>query len=1209
MYISLNGLSIYPGTIAAAPAAPTDVPINLVTSGVTSYALDSAKIFWHTRVPDCVPASAGQDGAPQVDQYPETISRIAAYGSPIRVLYYEIRNCGAEQILSNIAADADYLYWLQTDGLYRLSTDASIGDDPYRMNTDAKGYGKVAVGDDRVYALFTNSVGNKEIDYVMKTSLTRGIAWTHAALENLQADADYVYFIQDGALNRLTPGDPSPSQLASRVTGYFPEGYRVTCSGIYCLPSNRVYIGTRNAVPGGPPQIFVYNNLLEDLGNEPIYTSTDSGPEPAVIYDLNTTHDNLYFFEGRTLDCTGDPCLYTYSSVLYRALRSGATPEGIYATSPDPERTALANLRDYDGFIYWQDGGVVRRLPGDATALQSVDLWVDAIEVTQGIQDLSHSVILIKDKRTFVRVYARSQLIAIAGVTAKLEAPDIPGAEPLWPVNPDGSSITVYPDTNRLDLNQNFLFELPYAWTRQANLRLVATVNPFKVPLEPNYANNDRQVTVSFVPSPTFSAEFFRFNYSIGGVTYGARLEEDMVRAYDYIQRLYPLGGSPGEYFKPRGWDVQGGDFFGTLVDTTNPLCVIVYPDPKLRNLCASYFANGILKYYRLSTLINGGDLNPLAFFYGMITDSSGFFARGQAIGFRTSVGPTGIPGLGSGWDEDGTYGDWYAAHEIGHSLDRGHPWTGSDDPATPDVAELCHHSRTDWSYPYGDIVHAQSPIGPADGSIVGLDARYPEDNLPMLVLPSDSWNDIMSYCSNLWISDYTYEGMYSYMLANPSFAPESAEAASPAVTGDFLILSGMIDPDLPSGSFALVRRAGAVRAFFPVAKGQYSVRLRGGLNQELATELVETEANDDLGILNFEHVMNFAAGTRKVELVRNSDGMVLATQLISANPPVVSNVHLQVGTPEPASGVVTLEWEASDPDSKGGLTFDVAYSRDNGASYAPVMIGLTATSAQIDTARLGGTSGAATARFRVIASDVANAAQADSPAFVMADRTPEPYILTPQGSLYVRFGQLINFSGMALDAQDGTVAPSGLEWRDGDGHILGTGPRLSIASLPVGLNLVSFRATNSAGRTASRGVWVHVSDDLVRPDPTLTAGPGMVAWQVTAGSTALKYETVKIANAGSGSLTWTAADDAPWLTLSASGGTIAEGDGSASLVLTAHPAGLAPGYTYTADLVLTRPASGGVPEQVVTIPVNLSVGGVRNEEPQWPVYLPLLWR
>ncbi len=236
-----------------------------------------------------------------------------------------------------------------------------------------------------------------------------------------------------------------------------------------------------------------------------------------------------------------------------------------------------------------------------------------------------------------------------------------------------------------------------------------------------------------FANSPTLSVEFFRLNYTINGVTYSPRINQDILPTYSWILRAYPLGGSVGQNFKPRLWDVAGGTQLGNWVRTTDPACAQVYNKPKDDiALCASYFTNGWLYYYRVATMfgmLNIG-LNTNAFYYGMISDASGNFPRGQAMYTKTSVGPAGTPGLhfnlGQGWDTDGTYADWYAAHEIGHSLGRSHPNAGSDDPATSNTTENCGHSRSDPSYPYGNTTTARAPIGPADGSMEGFDVGDP---------------------------------------------------------------------------------------------------------------------------------------------------------------------------------------------------------------------------------------------------------------------------------------------------------------------------------------------------------------------------------------------------------------------------------------------------------------------------------------------------
>ncbi len=113
------------------------------------------------------------------------------------------------------------------------------------------------------------------------------------------------------------------------------------------------------------------------------------------------------------------------------------------------------------------------------SALPQVNMWVTGMEVTQSIQNLSNSVVLIKNKRTFVRVYVKSQTTAVSGVTAILEAPVL-GLGPLSPVNPAGKTITVRPNPSRNDINQSFLFELPWNWTQHEHPQPAGYAEPLQ---------------------------------------------------------------------------------------------------------------------------------------------------------------------------------------------------------------------------------------------------------------------------------------------------------------------------------------------------------------------------------------------------------------------------------------------------------------------------------------------------------------------------------------------------------------------------------------------------------------------------------------------------------------------------------------------------------------------------------------------------------
>ncbi len=1151
-----------------------DVPTPLVPSDVAGFTLASPKLFWYNGVPACPPRLAAAGVAPAAT-YTQSISRIPAHGGLRRDLYQQGEDCDGGKITSNIVADANYLYWLAPTGLVRLSTSANPGDAYQLVNALVHAYGQVVDGGDRTYYLSPSSP-NTEIGYVLKSNNQRvNLTTVGGTASNLSTDGAYVYYMLSGTLYRLNPGVDVGVALASGVTGYYAEGSRLGFCSINpprCFFSNNVYIGQgRN--------VTVYNNRTNTLGSSPIYTSSDT---TANVYSMTSDSANLFVFESEQLPCS-PPCFASYNYVLFRMTRSGGTPAPLYTYS-----SAFSGTRGLttDGtFLYWQENSVVQQLPNNAAALPQINMNITGMEVTQGIQNLGNGVPLIQNRRTFVRVYVKSAGASVPGVTAQLSS----NFGSLQPVNPVGTSLTVRANPARNDINQSFLFELPWSWT-QGQLQLTATLNPFKYPLEPNYADNVSSTgNLVFKASPSLSVQFFRLNYKIGGNTYSPSITNDVLKTYSWIMRAYPIGGAIGQSFKPTLWDVAGDTKLGNWVNRSSGDCTTGKIGASDLSLCASYYTNGWLKYYRDHAWVP----NTTAFYYGMIADTSNNFPRGQAIYDKTSVGPAGKPGqffsLGQGWDTDGTYADWYAGHEIGHSLGRAHPNAGSDDPATT-AGENCGHSRSDAGFPYGNTSTARAPIGPADGSMEGFDVGDPSFGIAKAIYPSSTWNDVMSYCSNQWLSDYTYNGMYNYMIGHPSLASAAIQSVQPAATGNFLAVAGVINPADSSAGFSSVRSLTTVANQPPLTPGGYSIRLLNAQSGQLADYAFTPNQSQESQALGFDQVVNFVAGTRTIQIVRTNDSQVLGSYPVSASAPIISNVALQ-GAPSPVTGVVTLGWTASDPDGDA-LSFDIFYSRDNGATFQPAKMGATGTSTQLDTATLGGSG---TAILRVVATDGANTAEVNSAPFTMANKPPQPYILTPGDATHIHYGQLVNFSGMAFDVQDGTVGAGGLVWKNAAGTTLGTGPLISSDVLPVGNNVITLSATNSVGQSASASVTVIVDDDLNLPGPTLTAGPGQVGWQVGVGTTAAQTAQVSVGNAGSGALDWIATSDQPWLTLSAASGSIAEGGDPSTLTLMASPAGLAPNQTYSAKLTLTKPASGSDAAQTVIVPVSLSIGDVVN--------------
>lgn len=106
---------------------------------------------------------------------------------------------------------------------------------------------------------------------------------------------------------------------------------------------------------------------------------------------------------------------------------------------------------------------------------------------------------------------------------------------------------------------------------------------------------------------------------------------------------------------------------------------------------------------------------------------------------------------------------------------------------------------------------------------------------------------------------------------------------------------------------------------------------------------------------------------------------------------------------------------------------------------------------------------------------------------------------------------------------------------------------------------------------------------------PTLGVTPGSLAFSGAVGGADPAAQALSITNAGSGDLTWSVSDDAPWLTVApTSGSAPATADVSASI------AGLAPG-NYSGTVTVTAPGAVGSPR---SIGVTLSVAAAPDTTP-----------
>jgi hypothetical protein len=410
-------------------------------------------------------------------------------------------------------------------------------------------------------------------------------------------------------------------------------------------------------------------------------------------------------------------------------------------SSDDVARTAMK--RAMIGFlVHAQTGGrevEIAHADGSAEATNVATttcdvtrnpLQMDAIEVVQAIQDLSQSVPLVAGKKTVVRVYLSYYSSSPLRVRGEISVRRGPSDPPL--AIPSLNTILVDPAQagnvaiKRADTARSLNFLLPDSHTAVGQLAIgsvriidVSTGNPVSLGCE-------RRPIVSFQATPPLRVRVLgmRYRLRIPGATFTFTPSSlDFQLLLSWLRRAYPVAEVVSSL---------------AIVDAT--------PTPPF--VCDDI--NAQLAAIRALDMSAGGDRRT--HYYGLVGDG-GFFMRGCSSGIPSTPDPTyvasGPTGSGTyGWDFDGSYGDWYGGHELGHTFGRKHPG-------------FCSESKDDlMGYPY-----ANGQLASTDASFVGLDVGDSGLNLPMVALPGTQWHDVMTYCDFQWLSAYTYQAIRLRLL------------------------------------------------------------------------------------------------------------------------------------------------------------------------------------------------------------------------------------------------------------------------------------------------------------------------------------------------------------------------------------------------------------------------------------------------------------
>lgn len=686
------------------------------------------------------------------------------------------------------------------------------------------------------------------------------------------------------------------------------------------------------------------------------------------------------------------------------------------------------------------------------TSTPYINLTADKLEVTQGTQDLNNSVRLVKNKRTFVRFHVHSN-IGNQWTFAMLHAQR--GGNEIWLLPVNGTSpgyIHVRPSPDRGQLNHSFLFELP-AGFREGTVTLTGHLNPGffwlpPIPTETSYADNQRTVIVSFETVPVVNVVFYNIGYSFGGSTYyPPNFHRD--QALNWMRRAFPLSSM-------EAW--SRSHLYGAASRYMNANGNWVLSSPNCDQV------NSYLLGKKIWDLIFSWGSIPIgSHYYGLVSDAVGFM-RGCAIDIP-GLASSGPAGTGTwGWDFDGSYADWYTGHELAHTYGRGH-------------ANYCGAGGGP-GYPYTG--------GRISPSLTGNNAIYGFDISTRAIYGPD-WKDVMTYCDNQWLGDFTYEGLMTYFQTHAVSPPADRRLLNQM---DRLLVAGSINPatgQVDLSALYVIPNAGDVEPRLP---GPYAIVLRGGGGGELARYPFTPDAMHigadpgglpSIELLAISELVPYVGGTQRVD-IEGPSGLLKSVTAGLASPTV--SVLSPAGGEVFSGSTITVTWSANDADGDP-LTFNVQYSPDNGATWEMVAQGLTGSSVVLDAANIvGGQPGQS--RFRVWASDGIHTGSGLSGLFTVPNRPPTVNITLPAQNVTVAISQTVAFEADIYDIDQGMLGEGQILWLSSINGALGNGAQLSVASLSPGAHTITVRAMDEHGAQGSDTVLVTVVAELAPPPEPL---------------------------------------------------------------------------------------------------------------------------
>lgn len=366
----------------------------------------------------------------------------------------------------------------------------------------------------------------------------------------------------------------------------------------------------------------------------------------------------------------------------------------------------------------------------------TLNLRIETAYLTQAIQRPDHGVELVAGRDAFLRVFvvANQSTSARPPVRVRLYHGQTQVAEHL--IDAPGGALPQMLSEGMLGSSWNLLVP---GTLIQPGLQLLAEVDPFDETLETNPQDNVFPASGAPLPIAVRELQPFRFRLvPVMHVNSGSLGDVTPANMESYLTDLRKM------------WPIAELDVDVRETYTSNA--------PAFQSNTSSGGWSTVLS--EVLALRNSVDMSD-RYYYGVVQVgyTSGIAGLGY-VGTPTSTNRASI-----GWDRPNSRAN-VLAHEVGHNFGRWHAPCGNP-------------SGIDASYP-----HANGRIG-----FWGLDLT------DMSLKPPTTWNDLMGYCNNNWISDYNWNAVVAFRAASPVGAPPAAAVASGSAE-DGLLIWGRITRD-----------------------------------------------------------------------------------------------------------------------------------------------------------------------------------------------------------------------------------------------------------------------------------------------------------------------------------------------------------------------------------------------------------------------------